>query len=84
MQTDSELETVPIPKLPLIEISADVRVLIENHNGIIAYDTNEICVKVSYGTVCICGSELDLARMTGEQLVITGTIECVSLMNGRV
>lgn len=71
-----------IPGLPIIEIYNGSRVLIENHKGVTAYGNDEICVKVSFGTLCICGSCLTLACMTQHQLVITGRIDGVSLLRG--
>lgn len=68
-----------VPGLPIVEICNDSRVLIENHKGVTAYGCNEICVKVSFGTLCISGTCLALARMTHHQLVITGHIDGVSL-----
>lgn len=67
------------PGLPIVEICNDSRVLIENHKGVTAYGSNEICVKVSFGTLCVSGSCLALARMTRHQLVIIGHIDGVSL-----
>lgn len=68
--------------LPLVEIAGDKRVLIENHSGVIAYATEEICVKVKYGTVSVCGCRLELTRMTKGQLVISGRIDKVVLSRG--
>lgn len=72
-----------LPGIPLVEISDDRRVLIEHHRGVIAYGCCEICVRVRYGTVSVCGHGLTLARMTKEQLVICGCIESVRLMRNR-
>ena len=72
-----------MPGVPLIEISGCHRFLLENHHGIIAYCDKEIRAKVSYGYVCICGSGLELAKMTKEKLVITGKITSVSLNSRR-
>lgn len=72
-----------LPGQPLVEITGDCRVLIENHGGVTAYGCQEIHIKVSFGKVCICGSGLELARMTKQQLVITGHIHCVKLQRGK-
>ena len=72
-----------LPKVPLVELGGNQRVLIENHCGVIGYGGKEIRVKVSYGDVCICGDRLELARMTKQQLVITGRIDEVTLHRGR-
>ena len=64
---------------PVVELAGDRRILIEHHRGVIQYGTEQICVKVSYGTVKILGFGLELARMTKDQLVITGQIDSVTL-----
>ena len=78
----AELPSETIPGMPLVEIFGCQRVLIENHKGVTMYGCKEIRVKVSYGQLCVCGSGLELARMTKQQLVITGQIESLSLCRG--
>ena len=63
----------------VVELAGDRRVLIEHHRGVIQYGRNQICVRVRYGTVLVCGCELELARMTKQQLVICGRIDRVEL-----
>lgn len=79
----ADLQDEPIPGLPLIEIAGERRVLIENHRGVIEYGSQTIRLKVKYGQVCICGSGLELARMTRGQLVISGRVDAVQLIRGR-
>ena len=67
---------------PLVEIWGRNRVLIENHNRVLLYTSQKICVKVAYGEICITGSDLLFARLSGEQLVITGCVESVLLTGG--
>lgn len=75
----ANLHDEPIPTQPLVEILCDRRVLVENHQGVVEYGTNQICIKVKYGTIAVCGCNLELARMMKGQLVITGKIESVML-----
>lgn len=75
----AELHGEPLPRLPIIELAGDRRVLIENHRGVTEYSREIIRVQVGYGQVCICGGGLELARMTKEQLVISGRVDSVSL-----
>ena len=63
----------------VVELVDDRRVLIENHNGVTEYGREKICVRVRYGRVEICGCGLELARITKDQLVITGRIQDVVL-----
>ena len=75
----ADLPGEKMPGLPLLEIVGQHRVLIENHKGVIAYGCNEICVKVNYGVISVCGSKLMMAKMTKDQLVITGVVDSVNL-----
>lgn len=78
----TDLPGEPLPGVPLIELSGDSRVLIENHCGVIEYGCNEICIKVCYGKIAVRGNLLKLAIMTKYQLVITGAIDCVAVERG--
>ena len=75
----ADLAQEPIPGMPLVEIAGDRRVLIEHHRGVTEYGRCRICVRVKYGAVVILGSCLELSRMTGQQLIITGKIDGVQL-----
>lgn len=76
---DTDLGTDAVPGQPIVEISGERRVLIENHFGVKAYSRESIVVNVKYGRVCVCGYGLELKRMTKEQLVIQGKINGVTL-----
>ena len=82
MAVSADLSSEPIPKQPLVELAGDRRVIIENHCGVTGYGSQEICVKVRYGHVVICGEGLELVRMTKEQLVVMGAIYDVRLCKG--
>ena len=63
----------------IVELTGYQRVLIENHRGVISYGKEKIIVKVRYGSVLICGCNLEIVHMTREQLVILGNIQNVTL-----
>lgn len=75
----ADLSAEALPGVPVVELAGECRVLIERHGGVIEYSRERISVKVRYGTVCVCGSGLELTCMTREQLVISGRIDCVQL-----
>ena len=75
----ADMSDEPIPGVPLVEIAGDRRVLIEHHCGVTQYGRCRISVRVKYGSVVVIGTQLELTRMTLEQLIITGKIECVQL-----
>ena len=74
-----DLPAEPSVVFPLVEIVGNQRLLIENHNGVSVYGKKEICICTRNGEIVVRGCELTLAQMTKERLIITGTIECVSL-----
>lgn len=76
---EADLAGEPLPGQPIVELAGDRRVLIENHFGVKEYGSQRITVKVKYGCVSICGCGLELQRMTREQLVICGRIDCVTV-----
>ena len=68
-----------MPGQLLVELFGFCRVLVENHCGVVKYEPQEICIKSKSGILHISGRNMILARMSKEQLVITGNIESVSL-----
>lgn len=79
----ADLPDEPAPGLPLVEIAGDRRVLVEHHCGVTEYGRQRISIKVKYGCVTVTGQRLELTRMTREQLIITGCIDCVTLERRR-
>ena len=78
-----DLPGEPIPGLALVEIVGDGRVLVENHSGVCEYGPEQIRIRVHYGSICVRGRCLELSRMTKEQLIISGQIDCVILNRRR-
>ena len=83
MMHAAQLSGETFPGIPLVEIAGDSRVLVENHKGVIYYGPKEVRVNVSYGFLCVCGQNLNMARLAKDQLVITGEIDAVSLYRWR-
>ena len=76
----ADLPGESIPGMSLVELAGSRRVLVERHQGVTQYSCCEIRIKVSYGELCVCGTGLELAQMTKEQLVITGSIDTITLI----
>lgn len=75
----TDLQDEAMPGQPIVELFGDGRVLIEHHQGVTEYGRGQICVRVKYGSVRICGCRMELARMTSDQLVVTGRIDSVTI-----
>ena len=80
--TAADLQDESVPGIPLVEIAGDRRVLIEHHCGVTQYGRCRISVRVKFGSIIIAGAGLELTRMTGSQLIITGRIDGVQLERG--
>ena len=79
LTTAADLSSEPIPGVPLVEIAGLNRVYVENHRGVALYTDTEIQVKVKYGRVRFCGSDLSLSCISNEYLTISGKIDAVYL-----
>ena len=85
---DKILDSMPLeeessPLQSVLELCGDGRLLIENHFGVSEYTMERICVRVRFGQIVICGSNLMLRRMQGQVLVIMGRIEQICVKRGR-
>ena len=68
------------PGVPVVEIAGEYRVLIEQHDGMVEFSRERVCVKACYGLICVLGTGLELAHMSQYQLVISGQIDCVKII----
>lgn len=78
-----DLQQETMPGQSLVEISGENRIFIENHRGVSAYGSGMICVNMKYGMLSIQGCELEVQKMTDQQLVICGRIDSVVLKRRR-
>jgi len=69
--------------LPKITIIGNVRLSIENHQGIIGYSEQEIRVKVHDGFLFIKGDQMTLPGISNEEIIINGEINTVSILIGK-
>ena len=67
------------PGESVIELVGDRRILVENHRGVIEYAHEKISVRLRCGILTVCGTNLELARMTKELLIIAGAVDSVAL-----
>ena len=67
------------PSLFFIQWTGNGELLIEQHRGILRFDSAEIRFKTDQGVVRVLGSALMLDRMSESRALIFGTISDVSL-----
>lgn len=72
----------PVPGETLTELYGGRRVLIEHHKGITEYRSDRIQVRTRRGCLCVTGCGLEIQKMSGDVLVITGRIDGISVFHG--
>lgn len=66
--------------LPHLSLLGDRELLVENHRGILAYDTGEIQVGAGTLVIRVRGEDLVLRAMSAPEVLITGHILSVELI----
>ncbi len=66
--------------LPKMILVGNLRLSIENHQGIIGYSEEEIRVKVNTGYLLITGKGMTLPAISNEEILINGEINNVSII----
>ncbi|HHT50304.1 MAG TPA: sporulation protein YqfC [Eubacteriaceae bacterium] len=72
-------ETLELPKeitldLPKITLIGNLQLNIENHKGIIEYNTQRIRISSNSGMIKIIGQNLYIKTIIKEEIIITGEI----------
>lgn len=63
--------------LPRITLMGNLRLVIENHRGLIQYDPVQIRVCLEKGEIVLQGSELNISLISREEIVIDGQLKGV-------
>ena len=81
LEKTAQLFDIPVEAtgLPRVELTGRHELRMENHRGILAYGQEEILVSGGRLLIRVRGNYLELKAMTGEELLITGTILSVEL-----
>ena len=66
-----------LPKMTLI---GNLRLNIENHQGLIGYQPKEIRVKVSAGFLRVQGEDLSLPAISNDEIMIDGEIHSLTIL----
>ena len=68
--------------LPFIQLRGFGECCMDQHRGILAYEPEEIVVRLNIGTLTIRGKDLEVCRMHRDGLCIRGTIRSLTLEEG--
>lgn len=61
--------------LPVIYLTGSLSLVLENHQGVHKYTTEEIKIKVTEGFIVIEGSDLKLDYLSENKIAVIGQIE---------
>ncbi|CDF58068.1 sporulation protein YqfC [Thermobrachium celere] len=79
-------ESLEMPKevvldIPCIRIIGTEEVEIENHKGIVEYNSNIVRVSSNIGTIQIKGENFIIKEISQDSIVLSGKVENVKLSN---
>ena len=66
-------------KAPIITITGQVQVLIENYKSILSYTSDQLTVVTCQGRVILQGKNLEITRYTALEMEVKGKITAVML-----
>lgn len=69
-----ELPREVVLNLPLITVTGNEEVFVENYKGIIEYNEETVRVNTSCGVLRIEGRNIYIKNMSAENIIVTGTI----------
>ena len=73
------LHSESIMGTPVLELCGDDRVLIENFDTVISFDSCRIDVSMSFGVICLSGDGLILEYLGNDRILITGIIFSITV-----
>lgn len=63
-----------LPGLPVLMVTGNVELTVENYRGILEYTQQLIRLKVKGGRIKISGERLEIDHYTNDEMKVTGTI----------
>lgn len=60
--------------IPRVILTGKIAVFIENHKGIIQYDSNMVRINTPIGTIAVKGEELVIKSIIADEITIEGNI----------
>ena len=75
-----ELPAEAVSALPVITITGQEDMIIENYGGVVEYSTEKITLSTACGVLKIDGSGLDIRYMNSQCVTVTGVISTFSFV----
>ena len=76
----AQMEEELLPGQSVVELLGDSRVLVEQHKGVTVFGGEQICIRLKFGILQICGSQLQVEKMSSDFLVVTGKIDSLKIL----
>ena len=77
-----DLPDQALPGVPIIEVYGDRRVLVEGRCAVTRYDNECVQLRNSCGCISVSGCGLQMAELSYNRMIITGTICNISISRG--
>ncbi|HHY42637.1 MAG TPA: sporulation protein YqfC [Thermoanaerobacterales bacterium] len=66
-----------ILNVPRVVVTGKIAVFIENHKGIVEYNSDSVKINTSVGVVCIKGKQLLIKTIVADEITVEGEISAV-------
>ena len=64
--------------LPKIIVTGDREITVENHNGLLSFESNQIKIKSRIGSIAIDGEDFEILFIGDTTMTISGTFKGIS------
>lgn len=78
MQRDGLFPREVTGKLPYLTMTGNERLHVEQHQGVLVCQDDQISLRTVSGPLRITGTELKFSKYSGQEATIEGRIKCVS------
>ncbi len=75
-----ELPAEAVSALPVITLTGQIDMIIENYGGVVEYSTEKIMLNTVCGILKIDGTKLDIKYMNSQCVTVTGVISAFSFV----
>lgn len=71
-----------VMNVPSLRMTGQDQLIVENHQGLIAYNPSQIALRTTCGVLRVQGEDLHLNNVSPDQMMVTGRITGVSYGEG--
>ena len=64
--------------LPRLTMRGADELMLGNHQGVMHFESTQLCVRTTIGVICITGDDFSLESIGADLLLLHGKIQCIT------